>query len=236
MRYPDEPVVLFHKIDFALPEKTFISLLDKIRKPKQEKIKRYKFREDALRSLFGELLFKYALKKSYNINYDKEIIIEDEYGKPHLNNRDIYFNISHSGDWTAVVCFTSSAGIDIEKIENPPYEIMPKNFTQTECEQIENDDEMIKTIQFYTMWTLKESYIKMLGQGLSIALDSFSISMKDKNNIEITDKNRATNNVCFKSFYPDSNHILSVCISSFCKEIYPQLTSLNELVSNENYQ
>jgi len=231
MQYPIEPVILTHKIDFTVSEKIYLSLLRSIRENKGEKIKRFKFREDALRSLTGELLLKYALEKYYNLEYAKEIIAEDEFGKPHLRNKQIYFNISHSGNWTVLVCYINDAGIDLEKIETPSYEIMSKNFTRKEIEQIKNSDMQIKAKQFYKMWTLKESYIKMLGQGLSIPLDSFSINMRDQISINVKDINRQTTDINFKLFYPDSEHIMSVCLRNYNKEISPVLIHYRMLLS-----
>ena len=216
-----EPVILIHKIDFELPENIYLYLLYKIREDKQEKIKRFKFRKDALRSLCGELLLKYALEKYYNIEYEKENIEEDEFGKPYLSNRQIFFNISHSGNWSAIVCFVNDAGIDIERIDSPPFEIMPKNYTQNETDQIEDTVPEDKALMFYKFWTLKESYIKMIGQGLLIPLDSFSIDIRNKNSIIVKDKNRPAADIHFQLFSPDSEHIMAVCLRNYFNEIKP---------------
>lgn len=226
----NEPVVLIHKIDFEVSEKIYSYLLNKIRINKRRKIERFKFREDALRSLFGEALLRYALEKYFDLEYEKEIIAENEFGKPYLINKQISFNISHSGDWSVLVCFENDSGIDIEKIEEPPYEIMTKTFTQKEIEQIENIDQQVKGRQFYKMWTLKESYIKMIGQGLSLALDSFSIDIEDENKIIVTDNNRQLTDVQLKLFSPDAEHIAAVCLRNYYKEIFPEFVNLNDLL------
>jgi 4'-phosphopantetheinyl transferase len=214
-----EPVILIHKIDFSVPETMYLSLLGKIRKDKRKKIERFKLREDALRSLSGELLLKYALEKYFNIEDENEIIAEDDFGKPHLKNKQLFFNISHSGNWAGIVCYVDDAGIDIERIANPPYEIMPNAFTLEEIEQIGDRNPQVNAEQFYRMWTLKESYIKMLGQGLSVSLDSFSIDMRDKNAIHVRDNNRQTADVHFKLFRPDSEHMMAVCLRNYYKDI-----------------
>jgi 4'-phosphopantetheinyl transferase len=224
------PVVLIHKIDFEVSEMIYSSLMNKIRESKRKKIERFKFREDALRSLFGETLLIYALEKYFDLDYEKEIITENEFGKPYLINKQISFNISHSGNWSVLVGFANDAGIDIEKIEEPPYEIMPKTFTQKEIDLIENIDPQVKGRQFYKMWTLKESYVKMIGQGLSLPLDSFSIDIEDENKIIVTDNNRQSTDVQLKLFYPDAEHIAAICLRNFYKEISPELVSLNDFL------
>jgi len=230
MQYPIEPIVLFHKIEFTITEIIYLSLLDKIRKAKRKKIERFKFREDKLRCLSGEILLKYALEKYFNIEYNKEIITEDEFGKPYLRDKQISFNISHSGSWAVVVCYVNDAGIDVERVVNPPYEIMPDTFTKNEIKQIEDCGLQEKADMFYKIWTLKESYIKMIGQGLSIPLDSFSINISDKNTISVKDNNRPSAGIDFRLFNPDSHHISAVCLRNDNKEILPYLIPSSELI------
>lgn len=230
MQYSIEPIVLFHKIDFTIGETIYLSLLDKIRKAKRKKTERFKFQEDKLRCLMGELLLKYALEKYYSLGYDKEIITEDEFGKPHLRDKQIFFNISHSGKWAVVACYVNDTGIDIERIENPPYEIMLNTFTKNEIEQIENCAPQEKAGMFYKIWTLKESYIKMLGQGLSIPLHSFSIDAWDKNNINVKDNDRPATDIHFRLFTPDASHVAAVCLRNYNKEISPCLISHSDFI------
>lgn len=228
MQYPIDPVVLIHRIDFTISEQIYLSLLDKISEKKRAKIGRFKFREDALRSLTGELLLKYALRKFYDIYYEKEIFLENEYGKPYMKSGGIHFNISHSGSWTAIACDTLPIGIDIEEIVNTPYEILPRNFTSIEIEQIERVDESVKANRFFELWTLKESYIKMMGKGLSMPLDSFSISIEE-NKITVKDNNNILVDANFHLYSPDANHILAVCLNKQQNITCPQIITLAEL-------
>ena len=228
-----EPVILVHKIDFTMPEALFQSLSGKISKSKRARISKFKFRDDALRGLFGELLLKYGLEKIYGITYSDDIFSTDNYGKPHLIDGQIYFNISHSGDWSCIIFHKAPAGIDVEQITEPPFEIMPRNFTTREIEQIENTDRLVKAKRFYEMWTLKESYIKMHGKGLSLALDSFSIDLGDRKKIKVIDENSEASNIRFILSYLDSYHVLSVCLNDFDKEISQEHISLT-LLTGEN--
>jgi 4'-phosphopantetheinyl transferase len=229
---PAEPVVLIHKINFALPDDTYHHYMEIIIKSKRKKIGSFKFRKDALRSLFGELLLKYALEKYYGLNYQKEIFYDNGYGKPCLKNHNIFFNISHSGDWVVFVSYISDSGIDIEKIENPPYEVMSKVFTEDERRQIMNTAGPSRAKKFYSFWALKESYIKMLGKGFSINPDSFSINLFDNKTVSINDKNNNTNLLSLGLFYPDPIHVMAVCIKNYNNQVSPLLVLPDKFEDN----
>jgi hypothetical protein len=69
----------------------------------------------------------------------------------------------------------------------------------------------------------------MLGRGLSIPLNPFSIDAGDENTLGVKDNNHPTTDVHFRLFNPDSGHISAVCMRNN-KEISPQLISLSDLI------
>ena len=106
--------------------------------------------------------------------YHPEIIIDqwvfqyNEYGKPYTANNlseKLYFNISHSNQLTCVAVSRSlDLGIDIENISQDhhteTYDIM---FTKEEQDYLTTFPK-----EFYTLWTLKEAYLKAHGLGFSM--------------------------------------------------------------------
>lgn len=64
-------------------------------------------------------------------------------------------------------------GCDIEKIVDAPLEIADCFFNSPEAEYIAASQD--KNRAFFKLWTLKESYMKMTGRGMSIPLDSFEV-------------------------------------------------------------
>lgn len=92
----------------------------------------------------------------------------------------LLFNCSHSGDW--VVCALAAAGegieavgIDIEQIDAQPDYAVARFFHSGERAWLEAAAQAGRAEAFYRLWTLKESYIKALGRGLSEPLDSFQV-------------------------------------------------------------
>ncbi len=116
---------------------------------------------------------KDLLEKILKENNIHDRIIYNEYGKPYLKNNAIYFNISHSGIYTALVIADTEVGIDIEKIQ------MPKNALLHVC--TEEERKLINNAEDFTlMWVKKESYVKYLGIGISYGLKNVdTIKIKD---------------------------------------------------------
>ncbi len=96
-------------------------------------------------------------------------------GKPEVDG--IHFNVSHGGDFVIGVSAPCPVGCDIEPIMPPPLEIADIFFHHGETEYLNNHP--YKTFAFWQLWTLKESYMKMTGKGMSLELDKFQIVMSD---------------------------------------------------------
>jgi 4'-phosphopantetheinyl transferase len=105
-------------------------------------------------------------------------------GKPALENSDacsLRFNASNSGD-LAAYAFTRGCdiGVDVEQhraladLEN----IARRFFSPEETAELLDLAPGEKTAAFFRCWTRKEAYIKALGGGLSIPLDSFRVTLR----------------------------------------------------------
>lgn len=130
-------------------------------------------------SLGAGLLLNKILNK-YNINHTD--ISFNEYDKPLVDN--LYFNLSHSKDYVICVISDKQVGCDIEKIKKANKKLAERFFNRDELLFLNNSNNY--DLDFYRLWTIKESYIKMLGKGLSIPLNSFRVRLNEK---KIDDKN-----------------------------------------------
>lgn len=141
---------------------------------RQEYVRRFVKYEDSLRSVLGEALARYAFAEQFGHNTDIEFTI-NEYGKPSIKGNDRFnYNISHSGNWVTCAVSSFDVGIDIEKVDSSvDIEIASKYFTDDEIQEIHRAEDKLST--FFHYWTAKESYLKFLGKGLTIPLDSFFI-------------------------------------------------------------
>ena len=64
--------------------------------------------------------------------------------------------------------------------------------------------------EFYRLWTVKESYLKMTGEGLAYGLKAVEIRFEKTNNISIYRNGEKCN--CSTKEYDISGYMLSICV------------------------
>src|SRR5437899_1392204 len=160
----------------------FIALLDDDERTRaarfrfQEHHNRFTVARGALRTILGRYLEvePAALQFSYG-----------RYGKPALAEgfatNTINFNLSHSGEFMLLaVTRGREVGIDIELInqEFATTEIAERFFSRREILSLRSQARQLQTEGFFNCWTRKEAYIKARGEGLSLPLDQFDVSLE----------------------------------------------------------
>lgn len=105
-----------------------------------------------------------------------------ENGKPYLKGSDIFFNVSHSGEYATCVISDCETGIDIEKIRSVNGRILARWFTGEEAEKI-NGASCGKKDAFISAWVLKESLIKAKGSTLAEEISKHEIEITGKKDI-----------------------------------------------------
>ena len=124
------------------------------------------------------LLEKYLDRAASEINFRYT-----EFGKPLLNeSNELRFNVSHT-DGVALLAFVRGPelGVDVEKIRpvRDLKDLANRFFSVSERQklnELEAEDELHGA--FFRCWTRKEAYIKGKGEGLSIPLHQFDVSLE----------------------------------------------------------
>jgi 4'-phosphopantetheinyl transferase len=102
-------------------------------------------------------------------------------GKPSLVGAPgaaLHFNLSHTGDLAALaVSAESDLGVDIETIRPVTEDVAGRFFSAAERAALAALPADERERGFFRCWTRKEAMIKALGGGLSIALDSFDVTL-----------------------------------------------------------
>lgn len=149
---------------------------------RQADVDRKRFENDKKLSAGAGLLLRYAFKNA-EISEDFPVIEKNLFGKPYLRDYpDIHFNISHSGKYVFLAVSDKEVGCDVEEIKpfrdfnSSRLAIAEHFFSEGEVRAINGTPELSeKNLLFYKIWTMKESFIKAKGGGLSIPLDSFDV-------------------------------------------------------------
>ena len=108
--------------------------------------------------------------------FSTEHIRTGKYGKPECEG--VYFNLSHSSDMVLCTLSENPVGCDIEKVTDAPMEIARHYFSKKECRYIEDaSDSADADRRFFRLWTMKESYMKMTGEGINLPPDRIEINL-----------------------------------------------------------
>jgi 4'-phosphopantetheinyl transferase len=181
---------------------------------RRAKVKQFMKPEDANRGLVAEVLIRSIICTKYGIRNDRLIFAANRYGKPFVAGiPSFHFNLSHSGSW--IVCAVDSApvGIDVEEMKPIEYELAKLMFSSEEYLYLTSHDEHKRISCFYDLWTMKESFAKWAGRGLSLPPQCYSISMEANHNHSVSMEGR--NIRCFfKRWSIDPDYKMAICSKS----------------------
>lgn len=98
------------------------------------------------------------------------------FGKPYLPLcPDVQFSLSHSGERVMCVVADRAVGCDIQVTTRRELRVAERFFSAPERDFVfAPPDEKARLDRFYRIWTLKESFLKCTGLGLSLPMDAFS--------------------------------------------------------------
>ncbi len=184
--------------------------------------------EKAKQQLASESLIRMVVRKERGM---KEIGFGAcPHGKPFIVGLpNFYYNLSHSGEW--VVCATDRApiGIDIEMVRPVNIDLARLYFSTAEYRSLIGKTEPEKNRLFFDLWTLKESYIKAKGGGLTIPLDSFTI-YSEQGRIRVLSQD-GPEEVFFKRYELGLSYRVSVCACNDDFSVGIALVDLDDLLN-----
>lgn len=133
-----------------------------------EKARRCRFPDDRKRSIAAGLLLRRFLGGAR--------IFTGSSGKPMADGA--CFNLSHSGDWAALVLSDSpeiEVGCDIERVrQTDALRLGRLVFTDNELRRLRGAPDRLG--EFYDFWTKKEALLKCMGEGFHRAAKTVDVS------------------------------------------------------------
>lgn len=141
------------------------------------------------------------------------IIERDGHGKPFLPGMpSLHFNLSHCAGLAVCVVGSSPLGVDAEIVRPLRENVLRRSFSKEEAEAIAASDRPNE--MFFRHWTLKESFVKAIGIGISYPLHTVCFSL-DENGVHSNQPDWQ-----FTQFMLRDTWIISCCVSA--KEHLPQ--------------
>ena len=170
---------------------------------RQRRTARLKLEKDRQRSLGAGLALDHALRiygpglRERDMEY-----VFGEWGKPSFRDYpEIHFSLSHSGDYALCSIGECPVGNDIERIRPGKLKVAERFYTDQELEFLYRRQEDAENIQkvcvedvkghsgideeevmkrMFRMWTMKESFLKVTGRGMSLPLNDFSVVVEEE--------------------------------------------------------
>jgi 4'-phosphopantetheinyl transferase len=149
----------------------------------RDKMQRFRFAKDRRRYLIGRGLLRSLLGRYLDLAPQDLRFETAAAGKPHLTSsqRRLQFNVAHSGEYVLIAVADGRAvGIDVEEVRDDfdVGQLAAHFFSPSEQRDLETLTGRAKLEAFFECWTRKEAYVKARGEGLSLPLDQFDVSLR----------------------------------------------------------
>lgn len=146
-----------------------------------QRLERFRTSELRRRYLTTRALVRTVLSRYAPVPPREWVFAASSHGRPLIQHPSdaavsLRFNISHTERLVALlVGWGRDVGVDVEQLtRRAPIEVANRFFAASEWQALAGLAPADRASRFWDYWTLKESYIKARGLGLSIPLDHFS--------------------------------------------------------------
>jgi 4'-phosphopantetheinyl transferase len=148
------------------------------------RLQRFHFERERMIYVFAHSMLRRLLGRYLDVDPTQVKLDYTHYGKPYLaggqRTPPLEFNLSHSGDLVLIaVGVGNPVGVDVEVVRPLPDldQVAERFFSYAEYQELQSLTGEEKAAAFYRCWTRKEAVIKACGEGLSIPLDRFQVSL-----------------------------------------------------------
>lgn len=165
-------------------------------------------------------LLSLALKREYGI--EEYTLGKRSLGKPYLIGRsDIFINLSHCSELAVCAVGENTVGADCEVIRRVKSGVVRRVCTESEAQEIERASE--PDLAFTRLWTLKESFVKAVGRGISYPMKNAAFSLAgDVIHTNVTGAE-------FRQWVIAERYVIAVCAAQPVSDIRLEFISENEI-------
>lgn len=184
--------------------------------------RRFYFPKHQRQHLITRALVRTVLSRYLPARPETWRFLKNDHGRPSIRTEDnpdgiVSFNLSHTeGLVLCGVARQREIGVDVENVRcrEVSLDIADRFFSRKETNALRAIAPERQQECFFRYWTLKESYIKAKGKGLSIPLDQFGFNPPDAPNLRISfdpNWNDTPENWEFWLLRPSVDHLGAVC-------------------------
>ena len=171
--------------------------LRQISSQRREQALRFKYEQGQRLCVAAYLLLKEALEEQEGIT-ENPVFEYGEHGKPFIAGRpELHFSLSHCKEAAVCVLSRKPVGIDVESIGRYRDSVARYAMNDEELRQIQQAER--PEVEFTRLWTMKESLLKMTGEGINDNMKGV-LQNTGKECFTIIDK-------------IDKNYIYTICIN-----------------------
>jgi 4'-phosphopantetheinyl transferase len=160
------------------------TLASNLSSDERNRASKFRFERDRNQYVFSQGVLRAILAAYLGSSGNRIMFNSNSFGKPSLmdglTDLPLTFNLSHSKGLVIIgVAVGLHLGVDVELVQPlaDMESIARQYFTGDEQGLLQTCTAERKDEAFFVCWTRKEAYIKAVGKGLSIPLDSFDVSM-----------------------------------------------------------
>lgn len=192
---------------------------------KLKRINSYKNFLDFIASFMADVLLLYAISSFSKSNLFSEKIYYGKYGKPFVKIDNLYFSISHSGDYIVCIVSKEKIGVDIQK------KVLLDTFFLTYLDEKETENYTIlknnslRNELLVKHWVLRESYLKYTGKGLFGNLEELHFDIFNRHPVLYSKKN--SHYFWVDNFF-DLDYIIGICTDVEIRDVEIVLVSLDD--------
>lgn len=149
------------------------------------------------------------LEKAFShigLDFSQNDIVKAENGKPYIKGNPVYFSISHCDGLAVTVLSKAPVGVDCESIRRASNAVMKRCYGDSEKQNVINSPDSDTT--FSRLWTLKESYVKMTGDGIASDLKTKCFDIENGRTLF---ESRAVF-YHYNCQFDDNDYFISVCL------------------------
>jgi len=212
-------------IDYNKSKEWYVQCLAALDEQQLKRCNHFKFEHDRKSYVISQGSLKLLLAAYLNIPVADVRLGRHRKGKPFsMDNPALEFNLSNSGTVCVMAfCPDSALGIDLESIKALPssdYEdLIQRNFTDREKQDIlKHKEDQLRF--FYQYWTMKEAYLKAIGEGMRLTPDQVEFSLEEGvPRLLSANGDTGTEDWLFHCFVPSAKYIGTLAYTEGVKEV-----------------